>query len=205
MLTNWIGGVTGGRFAPGVLGGFQDIGEMGTIWQQAGRLGTTQQQGEEMSPRPVDSIRILPESLEILERLYVCCLPALGTLHYVELNGLTFLQALEAIRVDGGVMHEDIFAVLTRDKAKALRVIKPLHCTLFHFESYFLNFELRLSETERPLAESLLGWASTAHARLFLRYVHLTTNLENGYEIRQTDHSIPLLGIWDSFWSRAEV
>jgi hypothetical protein len=29
-------------------------------------------------------------------------------------------------------MHEDIFAVLTRDEAEALRVIKPLHGTLFH-------------------------------------------------------------------------
>jgi len=53
-------------------------------------------------------------------------------------------------------MYEYILAVLTRDEAEALRVIKPLHSTLFHFESYFLNFELRLSETERPLAD--LAW-----------------------------------------------
>ena len=91
-----------------------------------------------------------------LERLYVSRLPALGSLNYVELNGLTFLQALKAIRVDRGVMHEDILTVLTRDEAETLRVIKPLHSTLFHFESYFLNFELRLSETERPLADSCL-------------------------------------------------
>jgi hypothetical protein len=30
-------------------------------------------------------------------------------------------------------VHEDIFAVLTRNKAKALRIIEPLHGTLFHF------------------------------------------------------------------------
>ena len=98
-----------------------------------------------------------PESLnQELERLNVSRLPALGTLHYVELNGLTFLQALEAVRVDSGVVNEHIFAVLTRDEAEALRVVKPFHSALFHFESYFLNFELRLSETERPLAESCL-------------------------------------------------
>ena len=91
-----------------------------------------------------------------LERLYVRRLPALGALDDVELNGLTLLEALESVRVDGGVMHEDILAVLTRDEAEALRVIKPLNSTLFHFESYFLNFELRLSETERPLAD--LAW-----------------------------------------------
>ena len=32
-----------------------------------------------------------------LERLHVGSLPALGTLHDVELHGLTFLQALETI------------------------------------------------------------------------------------------------------------
>ena len=106
-------------------------------------------------------MRILPESLGVLksgelERLNVSRLPALGTLHYVELNGLTFLQALEAVRVDSGVVNENIFTVLTRDEAEALRVVKPFHSTLFHFESYFLNFELRLSETERPLAD--LAW-----------------------------------------------
>jgi len=35
-------------------------------------------------------------------------------------------------------VHEDIFAVLARDKAEALRVIEPLHSTLFHTSSYFL-------------------------------------------------------------------
>jgi hypothetical protein len=32
-------------------------------------------------------------------------------------------------------MHENIFAVLARNKAEALRVIEPLHSTLFHFVS----------------------------------------------------------------------
>ena len=41
---------------------------------------------------------ILPESsLAGLERLHVGSLPSLGTLHYVELDGLTFLQTLETI------------------------------------------------------------------------------------------------------------
>jgi hypothetical protein len=29
-------------------------------------------------------------------------------------------------------MHKDVFAVLARDEAEALRVIEPLHSTLFH-------------------------------------------------------------------------
>ncbi len=68
-----------------------------------------------------------------LQRLNVRSLPALGSLHDVELNGLTFLQALETTRVDCRVVHEDIFAVLARNEAEALRVIEPLHSTLFHF------------------------------------------------------------------------
>jgi hypothetical protein len=30
-------------------------------------------------------------------------------------------------------VHEDIFAILTRNEAEAFRVIKPLHSALFHF------------------------------------------------------------------------
>jgi hypothetical protein len=31
-------------------------------------------------------------------------------------------------------MHENIFAVLARNEAETLRVIEPLHGTLFHFD-----------------------------------------------------------------------
>ena len=68
-----------------------------------------------------------------LQRLNVCCLPALGPLHHVELHGLAFLQALETARIDRGVVHENVLAVLARNEAEALRVIEPLHSTLFHF------------------------------------------------------------------------
>ena len=88
-------------------------------------------------------IWILPESGLIgLQRLHVGSLPALGAFHYVELHSLAFLQALESAAVDRGVMHEDILAVLARDKAEALRVIEPLNSTLFHL-SRISWFELR--------------------------------------------------------------
>jgi hypothetical protein len=50
-------------------------------------------------------------------------------------------------------MHKDVFAVLARDKAKALRVIEPLHSTLFHFVRISWIW-IALDESERPLAES---------------------------------------------------
>jgi hypothetical protein len=93
----------------------------------------TQRAGSD--PSPFVSVRsILPESgLSGLERLHVGSLPSFGTLYDVELHGLAFLQALETTRVDCRVMHEDVLAVLTRDEAEALRIIEPLHGTLFHF------------------------------------------------------------------------
>ena len=77
----------------------------------------------------LDSAGIGPADLE---RLHVGSLPTLGSFYHVELHGLTFLQALEAAGADRRVMHKYIFAVLTRDEAEALRIIEPLHSTLFH-------------------------------------------------------------------------
>jgi hypothetical protein len=33
-------------------------------------------------------------------------------------------------------MHENVFAILTADKAVALGVIEPLYCSLFHVNVY---------------------------------------------------------------------
>src|ERR1700728_4471958 len=116
--------------------------------QSNSRAGTSfrlaqikRQERDEIALIPFDACWILPESGQGLERLHVGSLPALGPLHYVELHGLTFLQTLETARVDRRGVHEDIFAVLARDKAEALRVINPLHSTLFHFAriSWSLN------------------------------------------------------------------
>src|SRR6516165_6382129 len=67
-----------------------------------------------------------------LDALDVLCLPALRAFHNVELHLLTFLEAAEAAGLNGGEMHEDILAVLAADKAVALGVVKPLHCSCFH-------------------------------------------------------------------------
>src|SRR5579871_962945 len=67
-----------------------------------------------------------------LERLNVLCLPALGSLDDIELHGLAFLEAAEAVGLDGREVHEHILATLPGDKAIAFCVIEPLHCTLFH-------------------------------------------------------------------------
>ena len=80
----------------------------------------------------------------LLEKLDVFCLEALGPLDHVKLHRLAFLKAAEPIRLDGGEMHENIFAGLTADKAEALGIVKPLYCSLFQFVTcFYFEFLLR--------------------------------------------------------------
>ena len=82
--------------------------------------------------------------LGYLDRSYVLRLEPLRALGDVELYGLAFLQAAEAARLNRREMYEDIFAILTANKAKAFGVVKPLHCSCFQLCSYFyLSFLLR--------------------------------------------------------------
>src|ERR1035437_846450 len=74
---------------------------------------------------------LLRDRCRCLDGGNVLRLPALGALGHVELHGLAFLQALEAASLNRGEVHENVFAILTADKAVALGVIKPLHCSLF--------------------------------------------------------------------------
>jgi hypothetical protein len=79
----------------------------------------------------------LPENISDVHLDYghVLCLQALRALDDAELHGLAFLKATETIRLNRRKMHEDIFAVLAADKAKAFCVVKPLHRSLFHDDS----------------------------------------------------------------------
>jgi hypothetical protein len=79
-----------------------------------------------------------------LGRLDVLRLPALGALDHVKLNLLTFLQAAEAASLNGGEMHEYIFAILAADESVALGVVKPLYCSCFHVDTMFLFFDVAL-------------------------------------------------------------
>ena len=75
-----------------------------------------------------------------LERSNVFCLEAFRPLGDVELHGLALLQALEAACLDSRKMHENIVARLAADKAEALGIVKPFHCSLFHCVTCFCCF-----------------------------------------------------------------
>src|SRR5207237_8007959 len=59
-------------------------------------------------------------------------LQSLRTLSHVELDVVALGEAAEALCLDRCEVHEHVWTRLLRDKAKALRVVKPLHLTLCH-------------------------------------------------------------------------
>src|SRR2546426_5418141 len=59
-------------------------------------------------------------------------LRALGGVSNLELNLLALFERLVAISLDGGVVDENVGAVLPRDESIALCVVEPLHPTLHH-------------------------------------------------------------------------
>src|SRR5271165_3113365 len=73
-----------------------------------------------------------------LDAFDVLRLPALGAFHYVELNLLTFLQAAKTVCLNGGEVHENVFAILAADETIALGIVKPLYCSCFHDVAVFL-------------------------------------------------------------------
>jgi hypothetical protein len=96
-----------------------------------------------------------------LQNLYVFRLEAFRPLNDIELDCLTFLKAPETVRLNCRKVNEDIFAILAADKSKSLCVVKPLHCSLFHFVCTFslcfvLNFLLRRSDATESGARKVI-------------------------------------------------
>ncbi len=58
-------------------------------------------------------------------------LKALRAFRYIELHSLTFLQAPKALLRIAEKCTETSSPVLTADKAEALGIVKPFHCSLF--------------------------------------------------------------------------
>ena len=82
--------------------------------------------------------------LLLLQHLHVLCLPSFGAFDDTKLHRLAFFQAAETIRLDGGEVYKHIFTVFPGNKAIPLRVIEPLHCSLFHVLHAFLVSEFAL-------------------------------------------------------------
>ena len=68
-----------------------------------------------------------------LQELNVFGLQTFRSFGHVELYGCAFLKALKAGRLDRGEMDEYVLSTGTAQEAVSLRIVKPLHCSLFHF------------------------------------------------------------------------
>src|SRR6058998_1325504 len=62
----------------------------------------------------------------------VGCLKTLRAAGDFELDLVTFGEALEALRLDGAVVDEDVLTALLRDEPVTLCVVEPLHLSCRH-------------------------------------------------------------------------
>ena len=70
-----------------------------------------------------------------LDSNYTSGIDAFSALTELELNTLTRLKRAEAIRLDGGVVHKNVFTVILEDESVPLGTVKPLDRSdhaLFH-------------------------------------------------------------------------
>ena len=122
-------------------------------------------------------------AIRSLGALDVGSLLALGALHDIEGNFLTFLQRLETIHVDGGEMSEEVFAAIIRsDKAKTLGIIKPLdgancHVCYFHtINEQISGSPVSLFELNDPVLAATSMQLESKHD-CFLRQTNYCVNI----------------------------
>jgi hypothetical protein len=57
----------------------------------------------------------------------------LGTRDDVKLDTCALIKGLETFCLDGGIVDEDVAAVILGDETKSFVAVEPLHCSLNHF------------------------------------------------------------------------
>src|ERR1017187_6544996 len=80
--------------------------------------------------KPESLGRRFPGAAHIFQPNHLVRLRSLGTLNNVKFHLVAFLQTFIAINLNGAVMHEDVCAAFTSEKAVAFRVIEPFDCSL---------------------------------------------------------------------------
>ena len=71
--------------------------------------------------------------------LHILCLKPFRASSDIELYSLAFLQATKTVALDDREVYENVSAILTADKTVAFGIVKPFHCSLFHYVAYFLS------------------------------------------------------------------
>src|SRR5439155_3370371 len=128
----YTGVASGGRAGPGGVWAMPVAGSVATK-RSAARVermtpniqaGNKNGPGEYPGPRGYD--RCYSDLADVL------CLQALRTLGDFEFDRIALGETAEALSLDRREVDEHIGTRLLRDKAKALRVVEPLHLTLCH-------------------------------------------------------------------------
>jgi hypothetical protein len=103
------------------------------------------------------------ELLLLLLFHYVDCLKTFWAIFGIKADFVTLGKGLKSTALDGRMVDENIGTVVSCDKAKAFRVIEPLHCSLSHLFS-LLAYKLK-SQNEHDKkshkAKSLCGLLNT--------------------------------------------
>jgi hypothetical protein len=92
-----------------------------------------------------------------LEAGYVRRLQALGAARDFEFNRLAFVQRLVSFSLNGGEVHENVFAGLALDEPKAFTGVEPLYGSLFFQLCFSFLIEL-FGAFPPPLAQQKRGY-----------------------------------------------
>ena len=78
---------------------------------------------------PVGTSMGVPHGTRGSDRVDLLRLRTLGALTNLELDALVLIESLEAVRLDGRVVNEDVLvSAVNLDEAVALFLVEPLHC-----------------------------------------------------------------------------
>jgi hypothetical protein len=76
-----------------------------------------------------------------LNEIHVLGLQSFRTLLHFKGNARALIERAVSTGRDRGEVHEDIFSILSLDKSKSLRGVKPLHCSCFFQNDSFYFYK----------------------------------------------------------------
>jgi len=89
-------------------------------------------------PPEIKNFRGLTQEFRLLSSHYGCNiyrLKALGPLYDIKFYFLIFVKSFEPIRVDGGIMNEDVRSIFLFNKTKTFGFIEPFYFAARHFKT----------------------------------------------------------------------
>ena len=89
----------------------------------------------------------------MLQLRNVYSLGPLGAFYDVEFHFLSFIESLESLHVQAGIMNKNVFSAFVADKAVPLLIVKPLHSSLLHVNTSKISRHIPLFQASYTLAQ----------------------------------------------------